>query len=259
MELKLTKVVSSLTLLAAWAYSLGWIKTVYYYSMFGVGTESLDLSVQDYLFASWYTVENVLFFILLMWIASIVGRLWVFVVVLLYLPIPYFTDLCYAHLDSPLFGWFTQWFVASPHGILKFVPFIVLFIALVDPDTRQKFKAVSWKYGSFPTAVLILIVVAWSISAAKHIGTTDAKKGLRDPAKYYLEVRSPILEKIGLGTTEPASPAFLFYYSKTRCVIFRLRNGFDKNGSIEIFYLPPEKIDGLSGRFSLNFDAGSLL
>jgi len=60
MELKLTRILSLLTLVAAWAYSLGWVGSSYYYGTFGVGLESIELSVQDYLFASWYTVQNVL-------------------------------------------------------------------------------------------------------------------------------------------------------------------------------------------------------
>jgi len=192
MELNLTKILSSLTVLAAWAYSLGWIKSLYYFSTFGVGLESTELSVQDYLFASWYTVENVLFFILLLWVAVVAQRKWVYVVVLLYLPMPLLIDVSYSHLASPLLGGFPGWFVDRAHTVLKFVPFLVLLIVLVvHKDTHERFKDSSWAHGKFALAVLWLVVIAWSISAAKHFGTSEANRAMLAPDKYFLQITPP--------------------------------------------------------------------
>lgn len=108
MELKLGKIASVLTLIAAWAYSLGWIKTFYYYNTFGIGTESLDLTPQDYLFASWYTVETLVFFVLLLWVVAVSRRLWPWLFVLAYLPIPFFGEWImdiYMGIGIPLFAY----------------------------------------------------------------------------------------------------------------------------------------------------------
>ena len=190
MELKLTKILSSLTLIAAWAYSLGWIKTSYYFRSFGIGLESVEYSIQDYLFASWYVLQNVMFFVLLLWIAAIAQRKWIYAVVILYLPLPYLTDLSYSHLNSPTWGWLFAPLAGIPHSILKFVPFLVLVVVIgINKEIRARFQESSWPHGNFALVVLSIVAIAWSISAAKHFGTSDANYILRNPAKTLLRAK----------------------------------------------------------------------
>jgi hypothetical protein len=54
LKLKLETVLASVGLLRALAYALGFLKSLYYFSTFGIGLRSLDLSPQDYLFESWF-------------------------------------------------------------------------------------------------------------------------------------------------------------------------------------------------------------
>lgn len=252
MELKLTKILSSLTLFAAWAYSLGWIGSSYYYGTFGVGLESTELSAQDYLFASWYTTQSVLFFILLLWIAVIARRKWVYGLALLYLPIPYVTDWSYAHLSSPAWGWLLRWFVDVPHSILKFIPFLALLVVIrMHKDTRERFKEFSWPHGNFALAVLSLVVIAWSISAAKHFGTSEANRLLRDPSNYLLQVKLlHVSENMpSLKPVEARQSLYLLHYGPHRCILLD-ETGYtfgQRGGQVVILYVPSEKIEMVEG------------
>jgi hypothetical protein len=261
-ELKLTKILSSLTLLAAWAYSLGWIRSFYYFGAFGVGLESTELSVQDYLFASWYTVENVLFFVLLLWVAVIAQRKWVYAIAAVYLPIPYVIDLSYSYLSSPIWGGLVRWFVNVPHSVLKFLPFVLLFVVFgVGKNTRERFKEYSWPHGNFAFVVLSIVVVAWSVSAAKHFGTSDANRILRDPGKYFLRVNPRVSESApSLKALEYRQSLYLLYYSQHRCILFDT-TGFafgQRDAHVTLFYVPTEKIDMVEGLRAVQLDPGHL-
>jgi len=262
MESKLTKVLSLLTLVGAWAYALGWIKTSYYFRAFGIGLESVEFSVQDYLFASWYAVENVMFFVLLLWVAAIAERLWVYCVVLLYLPLPYLTDLSYSHLDSHALGWLFRLLVGVPHSILKFVPFLILFILVrADKNTLMRFKNSSWSHGTFALVGIATVVIAWSVSAAKHFGTSDANYILRDPAKSLLQVRLHVPENAAaLRPIEARRSLYLLYFSQHRCILLDTTNFVfrEPNGHVNVLYVPSEKIETVDGVRSVQLDPGHL-
>ena len=49
-------------------YVLGRLKSFYYYSAFGIDPGSLEIGFWDHLFESWFTVQNLLFLVLLWWI-----------------------------------------------------------------------------------------------------------------------------------------------------------------------------------------------
>ncbi len=221
MELQFGKIASYLTLIAAWAYSLGWIKSLYYFSTFGVrNLESLEITPQDYLFASWYTLENVLFFVLLVWVAALSGRLWPWLFVALYLPIPFLTEWSYGHLKWHI----CRYLVENPHSILKFLPFIVLILVIcVHRDTIARFRECSWTHGNFALALLSIVVLAWSISAAKHIGSSDAKRALRfrEANLLHVNLRSPD-KATELKWFESNPNLYLLYFSAHRCIVLDL-------------------------------------
>ena len=221
MELKLGKIASVLTLIAAWAYSLGWIKTFYYYNTFGIGTESLDLTPQDYLFASWYTVETLVFFVLLFWVVAVSRRLWPWLFVLAYLPMPFFGEWSYGHLYGHWYSAICRYLVENPHTILKFFPFIVLILVmLIDKNTLPLFRDSSWPYGNFALAVLLIVAIAWSISATKHIGGSEAKRALRDPDGYLLHVKLHFSDTAtDVKSIESQQRLYMLYFSPHRCIV----------------------------------------
>src|SRR6267154_316508 len=228
MELKFGSVASSLTLIATWAYSLGWIKSLYYYSTVGVGLDQLELTPQDYLFASWYTVENVMFFLLLLWIAAISQRPWPWIFVLAYLPIPFLTDWIYGHLDNPI----CRYLVENPHSILKFFPF---------------------------TLLILLIAVAWSISAAKHIGSSDAKRVLNNPEAYLMHVHLRFPDNaVELKPIESQPMLYMFSFSAKHCIVLDLADNIVKQQHIRVLDIPRDSVRLVDGTFEIP-GAGELI
>src|ERR1700719_2170496 len=105
MQIKLGQIVSVLSVLTAWAYSLGWLKSWFYFDTFGIGLSSLKIAPQDYLFESWYVLENVIFFVVLLWTAAMIRRLWVRIVAALYFPLPWLVQAAFVHRSWPLANW----------------------------------------------------------------------------------------------------------------------------------------------------------
>ena len=270
-ELKFGSIASSLTLIAAWAYSLGWIKTLYYFSTFGIGLESLELTPQDYLFASWYTVENLMFFLLLLWIVAVSGRLrpwwrlWPWSFVAVYLLVPFLTEWSYGHLHSGIF----RYLVDNPHSILKFLPFIVLILViLIHRDTIPRLRESSWPHGNFAFALLLIVAVAWSISAAKHIGSSDAKRALRYPEANLLHVQVHFAETaMELKPIESRQKLYMLYFSPHHCIVLDLADydiekdqGKDESTSpIHVFDVPRENVRLVDGTRKIQMSAGELL
>ena len=265
MGLKFGKIASYVTVIAAWAYSLGWIKSLYYFATFGVGLESLELTPQDYLFASWYTVENVMFFVLLMWVAALSGRLWPWLFVAVYLPIPFLTEWSYGHL-----GWgICRYLTENPHSILKFLPFIVLVLMIcIHRDTIRRFRECAWTHGNFAFALLLIITIAWSISAAKHIGSSDAKRALRDPEANLLLVNLRSTDTATeLKWFESNPKLYMLYLSPHRCIVLDLADydiwedqGKDKSVSyVRVIDIPRQNVRLVYGIRHIQMGAGELL
>jgi len=54
---------------------------------------------------------------------------------------------------------------------------------------RDQFWQLAWPYTKLWAVVYVLVILAWSVSAAKHFGNYDAKRVLSDPAKYLSRVK----------------------------------------------------------------------
>jgi hypothetical protein len=258
MELRFGKIASSLTLIAAWAYSLGWIKTLYYFRTFGIGLESVELAPQDYLFASWYVIENVMFFLLLLWVVAVSGRRWPWLFVAAYLPVPLLTEWSYSHLDH----WSCRWLVAVPHSVLKFLPFVVLIIVIsVHRDSVSRLREFSWPHGNFALALLLIVAIAWSISAAKHFGSSEAKEVLRCPQKILQHVEfcvSDTAEELKLIGNQRC--LYLLYFNSHRCMLLDITGykfGPEKS-SVGIIDIPTQKIKLIDSFREVQMDPGNL-
>lgn len=224
MQLKLEKILSALTVIAAFAYSLGWLKTYSYFQSFGIGLASLDLSIEDYLFESWYVLENVLFFLLMGWLAVKSRRAWVYGVWALYLMVPLATHTAYQYRS-----WVgADWLIGHQHTVLKFVPFLILGILwLADRDAAKRVADMAWPYGRFAGVVFLLVTAAWAISAAKHLGAGDANQVLLNPATHLSRVRLHVAE--GMPPVEAAQAEgglYLLYASPSRYFVWDT-SGFD--------------------------------
>jgi hypothetical protein len=192
MQLRLEKILSALTVFTALAYSLGWIKTLYYFQAFGIGLSSLQFTPQDYLFESWFVLENLVFFLLLSWTIILSKRWWAYGVGVLYLMLPYLSDLAFQHRDHVL----AAFLVEHRHSLLKFVPFLLLgTLVVLEWKNRHAWKKqdqfwqLAWPYTKLWAVVYVLVILAWSVSAAKHFGSYDAKRVLSDPGRHLSQVK----------------------------------------------------------------------
>jgi hypothetical protein len=213
-RIKLEVILSTLTALAAVAYSLGWLKTLYYFQAFGIGLPSLQLSVQDYLFESWFVLENVFFFVLFSWCAVKTARWWVIAIALIYsfLPIAaHYAFLASGHAPA-------EFLIKYRHTILKFLPLAVLLVVWIfDRSSFQKLKDLSWPYGDAAFVLFVTVVLAWSVSTAKHFGSYDANSVQRSPDRYLPHAKvhfaSNVSEK---PLTAEASELYVIYETPAR-------------------------------------------
>src|SRR5262245_15266134 len=222
MQLRLEKILSALTLFTALAYSLGWIKTFYYFQTFGIGLSSLGFSPQDYLFESWFVLENIVFFMLLSWTIILSKRWWAYGVGTFYLALPYLSDLAFQHRDRTV----ATFLLEHRHSLLKFVPFLLLGILVVlewknrrEWKKRDQFWQLAWPYTKLWAVVYVLVILAWSVSAAKHFGSYDAKRVLSDPAKQLSRVKLHFSDNAHAPCVGN-SPDLLFMVYATRDSLF---------------------------------------
>jgi hypothetical protein len=267
MEIKLEKVVSVLTVFAAWAYMLGYLKRYYYFQTFGIGLSSLHLSPQDYLFESWYPLENVFFFALLLWIAAVVRRFWVRIIAAMYFPLPYLGQWAYNHYD-----WRAAYALAHlSQSILKFTPFVVLLMVIVfHREESRRLLSLSWPYGKFYFVLFVVAVFAWSVSAAKHIGGADAAKLLVCPedslSRVKLHVSTTAPEQ--LKNLERNQNLYILYASQYRYFVLdgtdfpcvRDRREIDlSDNELKLYDIPRDRIDWIDDFKKPDTEPGALI
>lgn len=259
MQLKLEKILSALTVIAAFAYSLGWLKTYSYFQTFGIGLGALDLSIEDYLFESWYVLENVLFFLLMGWLAVKSKRVWVYVLWALYLTVPLGTHAAYQYRS-----WFgADWLIGHQHTVLKFVPFVVLAILwLADRGAAKQMADMSWPHGRFAGVVFLLVTAAWAISAAKHFGGGDANQVLLDPATHLSRVRLHVAEDVPpVLAAEPEATLYLLYASPNRYFVWDTSgfSFFQPPRRARVLIVPRENVKWIETWKEVQVQPGSLL
>jgi hypothetical protein len=221
-KIKLEALISSLTGLAAVAYSLGWLKTLYFFQAFGIGLSSLQLSVQDYLFESWFVLENVFFFLLFSWCAVKTARWWVVALVLLYGLLPIASH--YAFLASG--HGFAELLIKYRHTLLKFLPLAVfLFGWIVDRSAFRKLKDLSWPYGEAAFVLYVVVILAWSISTAKHFGSYDANSVQRSPDRYLSHAKIHFAASLSEKPLADTNDLYVIYETPSRYFLWN-HDGF---------------------------------
>jgi hypothetical protein len=207
------------------------LKTVYYFKAFGIGVGVLDLSGGDYLLESWFVVQNVLFFVLLWWIALRTRLRWVGAVGACYSLIPIASHYAFAFHDSPLASFLIQY----RHTLLKLIPFGVLVVVWsLHPQRREPLKTLRWTRGPGAAALCALITLAWAVSTSKHCGSFDANLALSRTADHLAKVR--IRSSVGTDAERfPGDDAelYLLYAGETTLVVWD-RSNFRYGSSTEI-------------------------
>ncbi|MGD9894789.1 MAG: hypothetical protein AB7Q29_06665 [Vicinamibacterales bacterium] len=218
MRLKVESVLSGLTSFTALAYVLGWLKSYYFYRTLGVGLDVAGLSTQDYLFESWFVLENVAFFALLWWVVLAAPTWWAWTLGIAYSLLPIAAQYAFAQpswLVSALL-------IASRHTLLKAVPFVFLAVRYFSGSraTRTALRTVSWPHGQGALALCLTIAVAWAISTAKHFGSYDALQHLQAPEQYMSFV--VVQPTADLAGWDSARSLYLLRKSETNYVLLDL-------------------------------------
>jgi hypothetical protein len=189
MRLKLETVLSTLGVLTAVAYVLGWLQAFYYFDTFGVRLAAVEMTPQDYLLNSWFVVENIVFFLILIWAILSVPRWWTVLlgVAYFFIPIGSHYAFFYPHV------WGANFLIEYRHTLLKFIPFgLLLVVALlngVGSLRRTSNMSLSGPQARLGFVLLVVVVGAWSISVAKHFGSYDANLELRYPDRMLSRIR----------------------------------------------------------------------
>jgi hypothetical protein len=172
MKIRLQDLLSWLTVITALAYALGWLKTFYYFDAFGIGASALGLSVTDYLFESWFVLENVIFVLLLAWFVAKTGYVWAWVLLSAVVVTPLVSHYAFQRADH----WLAQLIINYRHDVMKFVPLSAYAVGLIHAPTRNRLRDMSWPLGKATVAYGGILLMAWSVSTAKHFGSFDAAR-----------------------------------------------------------------------------------
>jgi len=258
LSIRLEKLLSWLTLLTAVAYSLGWLKTYYYFDSFGIPLSSLEFSVTDYLFESWFVLENVVFFSLLCWFVIKLPLWWPITIGIIYFFLPVASHYAFLWPENIV----AHFLITYRHTILKFLPFaLYLAVFIFDRKSFQHFKELSWPYSTAGLVLFIVIIAAWSVSTAKHFGGFDANRAQMTPDNFLPHVTIHFVP----GVSNPdeitkAEELYLIHVTPNRYFIWNHKDfifGGEK-ASVNVIVIPKEKVDRIETRKAFHVQPGSL-
>jgi len=222
MRLNLESLLSAVGVLTAVAYVLGWLQAFYYFDSFGIRLASVEMSPQDYLLNSWFVLENVVFFVILLWIIGKTPRWWSFMIGGVYSLIPIGAHYAFFFPDSRV----ANFLIEYRHTLLKFIPFAMLAaVTLFDwlRGTRALGAAIdlSWPHGKAMFVLFVIIVAAWSVSVAKHFGSFDANLELRYPDRMLARVQlRKAAEIVDSQVVSPPPVLYLIHATPTQLFIW---------------------------------------
>jgi len=241
-RLRFEALISALTLIGGLAYLLGWLKSLYFYQTLGVNLEMAALSVQDYLFESWFVVETVVLTLLLWWVVLVTRSRWGVVVAVLHALIPLGSHYAFAVASSPP----AAFLIHYRHTLLKWIPFVVVLASLLHRPLRERLRDLSWPHGTAALALFTLTALAWSVSAAKHLGSFDACRALLHPASYFaaVECRTDAGPVTGKHTPRP----YLLRSTPEGFILLDFRPLPGRlPGPVEILFVPRDQVRSIAG------------
>ena len=232
---------------------LGRLKLLYFYSTFGVELGSLDLSVRDQMFESWFVAQNLLFTLLLWWIALKTRASWVICVAVIHALLPIATHYAFIYHEAPL----AAFLIDYRHTLLKLVPFVVLLLVWVfQPRQREVLSSLRSPLPLAGNVLLAIVLCSWGVSAAKHFGSFDANLVLRDPATHLSRVRLVTADRVpGL---EPPAEAYLLHVNHESLVLWD-PTGFDygRSRDLRTFVVPRRSVEWVEATKSFSVQPGN--
>ena len=197
---------------AAYAALVGWLKTLYFLRPFGLSPSVIQSGRSDVLFESWYVLQNLTYFALIVWLALQTRRRFFVAVAVAYALIPTATHYAFLLYEHRL----VRVVVDHQHSWLKIVPFALLAITVFH-GLRGRRIDWRWRYGTSGLVLMVLLVGSWGISAAKHFGSYDAERILHRPTER--------LPRVSLTWRDPpppdwvdGEPLFLLHLDPARVV-----------------------------------------
>jgi hypothetical protein len=263
MRLKFETVLSTLGVLTAVAYVLGWLQAFYYFDTFGIRLASVEMSPQDYLLNSWFVIENVVFFVILIWVIVNRPRWWSVTIGVGYFLIP-----IAAHYSFFAPDWrAAQFLIDYRHTLLKFIPFVVLggvvlFDWLRGSPAPGTVIQLSWAHSKGMFVLVVIIVGAWSVSVAKHFGSFDANLELRHPERMLASVRLHTAPEVGLPEALTSSAALYLVHATATQLFIWDSAGFtfgQRDQSVTIYVIARDKIQWFETTKSLQIQRGSFI
>lgn len=263
MRLKLEPVLSALGLFTAVAYVLGWLQAFYYFDSFGIRLASVEMAPQDYLLNSWFVVENVLFFLILIWVILKTPRWWSYLIGVLYFMIPIAAHYAFFAPDR----WGANFLIEYRHTLLKFIPFSLLGAVMLHDWLRGSRPfgnaiEVSWPHGNGLFVLLVIIVAAWSVSVAKHFGSFDANLELRYPSRMLAKVQLRAApDVVGGAAFEQMSDLYLVHATPTQLFVWN-STGFTfaaPDQKVTIYVIARSKLEWFETSKSFLIQRGSFI
>jgi hypothetical protein len=231
---------------------LGRLKLLYYFSAFGVGLGSLDLTFRDQLFESWFIAQNLLFTLLLWWVALKTRALWVTCVAVTHALLPIATHYAFVFHEAPV----AAFLIDYRHTLLKLVPFaVLLFVYIFQPRHREALSSLRSPLPRAGNVLLAIVLLSWAVSAAKHFGSYDANLVLRDPATHLSRLRLVLTDRA--SSLEPPPDTYLLHANHQTLVLWDPA-GFDYGHSRDVrtLIVPREAVEWIEATRSFDVQPG---
>jgi hypothetical protein len=236
-------------------YVLGRLKLLYFHQAFGVDLASLELALGDYLFESWFTAQNLLFFVLVWWIVLKTRSVWAGCLGVAYALIPLSSHYAFAFPDS----WLAALLIGYRHTLLKLIPCAMLAgLWLCGPTHRKALRDLSWPVPPAGRALFALITLAWAVSSAKHFGSFDANRAMQYPGAYLLRVQLGPAADPSIREASQHDELYLLHANADRLILWD-RTGFTYGSTSEIktLVVPRSAVEWLEGRKQFQVQPGS--
>jgi len=249
--LRACKFLAFVLLLAPFAYLLGRLKTFYYFHAFGVGLDLVQMSATDHAVESWFVLQNLLFFALMLWVAIRSRLAWVWCVALFHGLIPIAAHYAFVFEGRAPADWLIQY----RHTLLKGIPFLVLLIVWWSyPRLRASLREIRWPYGLATGMLLGLVLTSWAISTAKHFGSFDAQMALRWPERHLTQVRIDA----ELGAPGSDAELYLLHANPETLVIWDRTDYVDPaTHDVRFLLVPRDGVTWIEGRRTFQVQPGS--
>lgn len=236
-------------------YVLGRLKLLYYYQAFGIGLADIEPTLGDYLFESWFTAQNLLFFVLMWWVVLKTRSIWAGCVGVAHALIPLSSHYAFAAPD----GWLAGLLIGYRHTLLKLIPFATLAaLWLLGESQRKALRHLSWPAPRAGRALFGLIALAWAVSSAKHFGSFDANRAMRHPDQYLLRVTLGPAADPSIPQMSEHDELFLLHAGRERMTLWnRTDFCFGSSSEIRTLVVPRSAVEWLEGRKRFQVQPGS--